>query len=69
MTSYSDSAGSKPADEATPNWDWLTERVKSAPLETLENWLDAELEELECQYADFVTAKSRMHEMRSSRAQ
>lgn len=40
------------------NWDWLQGRVGTAEMTSLHAWLDEQLQGLEAQYADFVTAES-----------
>ena len=64
MTNYSDSAGAAPADEARPNWSWLQEKVPHASIAKLDLWLDRQLAELEENFAEFVTPKSRNRELR-----
>ena len=58
-------AGSMPVSELAPNWNWLKERLPSSELENSHHWLDDQLLDLEANYADWVTAKSRQTALQS----
>lgn len=66
MTNHSESAGSMPADETRPTWDWLQQRIPANSTEQFEQWLAAELESLEENFADLITSDSRKRELRRS---
>jgi len=65
-------AGAMPTSESPANWSWLIERLPSAGLENLDNWLTDQLLELEASCEDWVTPKSRtlalQNELRDSRS-
>ena len=65
MTNHSGSAGSMPADEARPNWEWIRERIPASGRERYESWLLSELAELEAHFAKCITPKSRQRALRS----
>lgn len=65
MTNHSGSAGSMPADEARPNWDWMQERLPASGREQFESWLVGELAEFEQHFARCVTPQSRQRALRA----
>lgn len=67
MTSHSDSADSRPVEQAKPNWHWLSARVRQARTEEIDAWLDEQLAALEQEFADYATPRSRMREVRHGR--
>ena len=65
-------AGTTPVTDGLANWNWLKERLQTAQLDRLDDWLEEELLGLEADYAGWVTGKSRQlalqNELRSSRS-
>ncbi len=59
MTNFSNSAGSRPTDDAKPDWSWLQERVDQTPTEQLADWLQENLVALEDEFAELMTSNSR----------
>ncbi len=55
MTSTNDSSGAMPTEEAKPNWVWLQEKVHSAAVAQLDDWLTNELTQLEETFAEYIT--------------
>ncbi len=66
MTNYEANNSSSAPQTAVKNsnWTWLTERLPPEGLDKLDDWLSAELENLECTMSHMVSARSLKRDQR-----
>jgi hypothetical protein len=64
-SNQNDPVGTTPVKDPSASWGWLQERVDTASIDSLNEWLENQLLELEETYADLVTAESLKLSLRS----
>lgn len=71
MTNYEANNSSSANQTAVKhsNWMWLSERLPTDPLEKLDSWLIADLEQLEASMSHMVSARSLKRDQRYQFAQ
>ncbi len=70
MTNEADNFSGLPQTTSeNPSWKWLSDRIPSAAADRLSQWVGKELEELEAQFAEFVTERSLKRDLRNEFSQ